>query len=474
MANKPKLVYKKPIIGFKGSSSSLRLINFILAFALVGTLYLHFTFAAIAGYYGSVEADQVKRINSRRASIGRSSLQHIECLNALAEIHAKEMADRGYIYHTPTTDFTNRVQYACGGAWSILGENVGVGYDSAGLFNAFMASSSHRANIDDSRFTKVGVGAYYTADGRLWVTQLYANCSNCSGGWRTNATLPVDPVSNTPQGAIWSSWENLQGVMQTGTAPAAASWGSNRIDVFVQGTSNDLYQKFWNGKGWYGFYNLGGRDIIASNYSPAAVSWGSNRIDIFARSKSNTLVHKWWDGSRWSGWEDLGGTITSAPTVSSWGSGRLDIFARGSDGSLHHKWYDGRWSGWESLGGQIIGAPSAVSWDRNRIDIFVRDTNNAVQQKFFNGTWSNWFGQGGVINESPAVASWASGRLDVFVRGTNNTLYQKYFNGSWSGWNQLDNQQLTSGPAAVSWGSERADVFARGLNGELLHKWYPR
>src|SRR5207245_2400307 len=39
---------------------------------------------------------------------------------------------------------------------------------------------------------------------------------------------------------------------------------------------------------------------------PAAVSWGANRIDIFVRGTDNALWHKWWD-NYWSSWENLGG-----------------------------------------------------------------------------------------------------------------------------------------------------------------------
>ena len=83
--------------------------------------------------------------------------------------------------------------------------------------------------------------------------------------------------------------------------------------------------------------------------APAAVSWGHNRIDVFINGPQDALWHKWWNG-KWSGWESLGGVLTSAPTVSSWSENRLDIFARGTENSLIHKWYDGGWSHWEDLG----------------------------------------------------------------------------------------------------------------------------
>ena len=89
--------------------------------------------------------------------------------------------------------------------------------------------------------------------------------------------------------------------------------------------------------------SLGGTTTSA----PAAVSWGPNRIDVFARGTDSALWHKWFAGS-WSDWESLGGILTSGPAVCSWASARLDVFVRGTDSALWHKWWDGSWSDWES------------------------------------------------------------------------------------------------------------------------------
>jgi len=85
----------------------------------------------------------------------------------------------------------------------------------------------------------------------------------------------------------WSNWEDLGGVIYG--APAAASWASNRLDVFVRGTDNHLYHKWWDGS-WHGFESLGGVIVDA----PGAVSWGPNRIDVFAPGTNNHMFHKWW------------------------------------------------------------------------------------------------------------------------------------------------------------------------------------
>jgi Repeat of unknown function (DUF346) len=86
--------------------------------------------------------------------------------------------------------------------------------------------------------------------------------------------------------------------------------------------------------------------------APAAVSWGSNRLDVFAQGTDKSLQHWWWDGSSW-GSESLGGALVSAPAAVSWGSGRLDVFAQGTDKSLQHWWWDG--GGWDLVVLALLG-----------------------------------------------------------------------------------------------------------------------
>ena len=94
--------------------------------------------------------------------------------------------------------------------------------------------------------------------------------------------VPTPPPFPTP-GSQWSGWEDLGGALNF--SPAVSSWAPNRLDVFVAGTDNVLYHKYWNGSSWSGFENLGG--ILTS--APGAVSWGNNRIDVFGRGTTNTM-----------------------------------------------------------------------------------------------------------------------------------------------------------------------------------------
>ena len=63
------------------------------------------------------------------------------------------------------------------------------------------------------------------------------------------------------------------------------------------------------------------------------VSWGAGRVDVFVRGTDDALWHRWFDG-KWRGWESLGGPLNFGPAVASWGPRRLDVFARGRDTAL--------------------------------------------------------------------------------------------------------------------------------------------
>jgi hypothetical protein len=265
---------KKTRMNFSRQITHLRLLNFTLLFGLVGVLFLFFAAAApIPGYYGSVEQDQVNRINGQRAAIGRGSLKHIECLNTVAELWTKKMVDRGGISHNPS--LANEVQYVCGGAWSILGENVGVGYSSDGIFTAFMNSPGHKANIIDGRFTKVGTGAYWSPDGRLFVTQVFANCSSCTAPWNTNASLPADPVAPAPPAKPVDYTHLLRNSSSGGSPDIGFKYGiSTYRTVYCDwdGNGTDTIGMYDNGMWYIRNSNTAGSPDIVISYGYAAAA----------------------------------------------------------------------------------------------------------------------------------------------------------------------------------------------------------
>lgn len=165
-------------------------------------------------------------------------------------------------------------------------------------------------------------------------------------------------------GQQWSGWENRGGDLASG--PALTSWNPGRLDAFAVGMFNNLIHTYWeDGAGWAPWEDLGPRMQNQADIwlAPAAVSWGNNRIDVFAGRKGDgALLHCYWDGQAWYGWEDMGGVLTAAPTAISRGANRLDVYARGTDNTVYHRGWNGeRWSDWLGFGGApVISGPAAV------------------------------------------------------------------------------------------------------------------
>jgi peptidoglycan/xylan/chitin deacetylase (PgdA/CDA1 family) len=117
----------------------------------------------------------------------------------------------------------------------------------------------------------------------------------------------------TLQAGMWASWRPLGGSPAgINQQPAVAAWGPNRLDLFARATNgNHLWHKSWNGAFWSGWEDLGG--VLTS--APTVASYASGHLDVFARGVDSQMWHKWWDGTRWNGWQPLGGTLTSAPAT---------------------------------------------------------------------------------------------------------------------------------------------------------------
>jgi len=130
----------------------------------------------------------------------------------------------------------------------------------------------------------------------------------------------------------WSGWGSLGGVLTSG--PAVASWGSGRLDVFVRGTDNAVWHKWFSGGRWSGWQSLGGR-IIGE---PAAASTGAGKLDLFARATNNVLYTRNYGVSSvgWSAWASLGGRLTSSPSATVPAAGTMTVFVRGGDGSYYY------------------------------------------------------------------------------------------------------------------------------------------
>jgi uncharacterized protein YkwD len=107
----------------------------------------------------SGEQEMIGRHNDARAAQGLGALTANAQLSEIAQNQANYMADIGKFQHTDASDGTVQDRAtAVGYAWTTIGENVGFDMEAQNLFDGWMESSGHRANILDADFEEIGVG----------------------------------------------------------------------------------------------------------------------------------------------------------------------------------------------------------------------------------------------------------------------------------------------------------------------------
>ena len=105
--------------------------------------------------------------NDDRAQHDKAVLRMSAVLSRYATHHSRQMATRGYLFHT--ADLSSKLK---GLDWSIGGENVGVGSTLDGVEGAFMGSTPHRRNILRTGFDHAAVGVI-RSKGSFWVTVIF-------------------------------------------------------------------------------------------------------------------------------------------------------------------------------------------------------------------------------------------------------------------------------------------------------------
>jgi hypothetical protein len=128
-----------------------------------------------------VEGQFMVLLNGERTSQGLPALSPRDDLVAVARSWAVTMASEAVLRHNP--DLTTVVT-----DWNVVGENVGYGPDVLTVHLAFMSSAGHRANILDTDYTEVGVGAV-VVDGLVWVAEVFRR-----------PALPSSPVADVSTG----------------------------------------------------------------------------------------------------------------------------------------------------------------------------------------------------------------------------------------------------------------------------------
>ncbi len=153
--------------------------------AIITIIALLGTFNPAGANTATDEAQFVTLINQLRAQQGVAPLTVHHEMVATARTWSNTMATNDNFNHAPDLSVGVTVN------WTLLGENIGIhsGADVNRLFDAFVASPTHYANMVDARFTHVGVGVHIDPTGTLWVTQRFMTLPT---------TTPAPVVDTTP------------------------------------------------------------------------------------------------------------------------------------------------------------------------------------------------------------------------------------------------------------------------------------
>jgi hypothetical protein len=155
-------------------------------------------------------------INSTRSSAGLPALKMDGGLQSHARRHASDMVAADEIYHSSNSE----LQAAAGSGWDKLGENVGRGGTVSSLHQAFLESSSHRANIHGD-YNLVGIGTDTAEDGRLYVTVVFMKKGSAPA---TTTTAPPTTTTTTAAASGGSSSNETKAPETTKTtSPAEAT-----------------------------------------------------------------------------------------------------------------------------------------------------------------------------------------------------------------------------------------------------------
>ncbi len=112
--------------------------------------------------------DFVELMNDHRESIGLSRLAWDDRVYQVALAHSEDMKNRGFFAHENPDgkDPFDRLGDAGISYWAAA-ENIAWGYSTGGaVFQGWLDSSGHRANIENGNYTHHGVA--YVAEGHYW------------------------------------------------------------------------------------------------------------------------------------------------------------------------------------------------------------------------------------------------------------------------------------------------------------------
>ncbi|WP_461474714.1 FG-GAP-like repeat-containing protein [Microbacterium sp. HJ5] len=291
--------------------------------------------------------------NAQRVKAGLKPLISDSTLDRAAQAWAQQLAKSCTFAHSTASWRTSRTASA---GWSATGENIAAGYSSGAVVSAWMASSGHRANILNSRYTGVGIGyAKGTCYSSYWV-QIFglSKSATVPGTGDADSDHDADIVAVDSQGRLLVYRGNGAGGWQGSATAVGTGWraddklvtlgdfsgdgmgdlGRIRADgtfELMRGTGAGTHAApVAIGKGWGGFRRVVGgidfdgdrrTDVLAVKPTGALMLYRGNGAGGFSGSAAQI-------GTGW-------GTMTALFYAGDFnGDTRGDLIARRADGTL--------------------------------------------------------------------------------------------------------------------------------------------
>ncbi len=333
---------------------------------------------------------------------------------------------------------------------------------------------------------RVQLGPSSDPNGRVNIQPLWSNAAQRNGGacawaWATRSDYFVLGTDGNVYRELVpnSSYESWGGPTSSiVAAPAAVSHDPGYVDLFVHSANGHIYQAYTQDSAatHHGWYDWGAAPSPYSFYGKVSVaSWGSNRIDLFVGGQSSSgaraLFHRSWDAGVATAWTQIPVSYSpaSSPAATSWGPSRIDVVQVGADGVLHQlSSLDGTSfteDSWAPPGTTLTGDPDIGSHLQGYLDAFVGDIGGQIWHAY---QYPSAQAPGGRVHgwdtlpnppsvvmrtpSNPSVVGMGDYRLRVNVTDTNGASWANFYDYSWSGWQQvLWNGGSWYGGATTSW-----------------------
>lgn len=163
-------------------------------------------------------------VNQHRSELGLAPLVPSGPLTSAAVWKARHMAAYTYMAHNdpapPVARGVGDRLAACGYSGNGWGENIAYGYPTPDdVVAGWLASSGHRANIENPSFKAIGIGAAATAGGVVYWAQDFGTSAGGSPPPLPDPDPPAESEDPPPAGSPPANGGPAEGPPPGGTAP---------------------------------------------------------------------------------------------------------------------------------------------------------------------------------------------------------------------------------------------------------------